>query len=284
MIVDAHVHFWDPTRGDDILIVQRQAAMRQRFYPADLLPLLQAHGVQRCVVMQSAPHETETLHLMTLTAQLPWVHGVVGWADLEAPALSERLRALQAAGPLLGLRVMLHRLADARWITRPTVARGMRKLAAAGLSLDLIVEPPHLEPVREALLQVPELRAIVNHGATPPIHSGMLQPWADGIATLARDTTAWCKFSGLREVAGPHTGTATLLPYARQLVQCFGTHRLLFASNWPCCDLAGGYAAWWDSFQDLMTRLKVGAADRDAILGINALQAYRLPTPATNRH
>lgn len=283
MIIDTHVHFWDPARGDDILVVQRQAAMRQRYYPADLLPLLQAHGVQRCVVMQSAPHESETLHLMSLTAQLPWVHGVVGWADLENPALAERLAALQMAGLLLGLRVMLHRLPDVSWITRPAVVRGLRTLAAADLSLDLIVEPSHLGPVREALMQVPELRAVVNHAATPPIHSGMLQPWADGIAALARDTAAWCKFSALREVAGPRTDTAALLPYARHLLQCFGAQRLLFASNWPCCDLAGGYAAWWDSFHDLMKQLKVGATDCEAILGANALLAYRLPTPAT-RH
>jgi L-fuconolactonase len=276
MIVDTHVHFWDPARGDDILVVQRQPAMRHRFYPDDLLPHLRTHGIDRCVVMQSAPHQDETLHLMALTANLPWVHGIVGWADLQHDGLPQRLAALQAAGPLLGLRVMLNRVPEVSWIQRPEVVRGMRTLAAAGLSLDLIVEPAHLQSVHAALMQVPELRSIINHGATPPIHAGMLQPWADGIAALARDTSAWCKFSGLREVAGLHVETTALLPYAAHLVQCFGAKRLLFASNWPVCDLAGGYSAWWDGFHDLMRHLQLGAADRDSILAANALQAYRL--------
>ena len=275
MIIDSHVHFWDPARGDDILIVRRESAMQQRFYPADLRPLLDAAGVQRCVVIQSAPQVAETRHLLELVAGLDWIHGVVGWVDLESEDVADTLAHLRLAGPLAGVRVMLHRLDDASWITRPAVGRGLRALAAGGMSLDLITEPRHITAVREALIAVPQLRAIINHGATPPIASATLEPWATDLARLARDTQAWCKFSGLREVAGPDPDDARILPYARILLGAFGPRRLLYASNWPVCDLAGGHARWWASAHAILDHLGVSATDQDAIFGANALQAYR---------
>ena len=275
MIIDSHVHFWDPARGDDILIVRRESAMRQRFYPDDLRPLLDAAGVRRCVVIQSAPNVGETRHLLELVRGLDWIHGVVGWVDLESEDVAEILAELRAAGPLAGVRVMLHRLDDASWITRPAVDRGLRALQKAGLSLDLITEPRHINAVREALIAVPELRAIVNHGATPPIAGDVFEPWATDLTRLARDTTAWCKFSGLREVAGTDPSDERILPYARHMLDAFGPRRLLYASNWPVCDLAGGHAQWWASAHAILDRLGMLGADREAMFGGNALQAYR---------
>jgi len=277
MIIDSHVHFWDPARGDDILVVQRDASMRKRFFPDDLWPYLQRHGIARCVVMQSAQHEDETRHLLAITAGLAWIHGVIGWSDLESPAFPERLRALQEAGPVMGLRVMLHRLEDPAWITRPAVVEGLRTLAAAGLSLDLVMCTSHLPTVRHALMQVPDLRAIVNHGATPPIGSPEMPAWMEGISALARDTGAWCKFSALYDAALPMKNFADIVPSAEHLWRCFGAARLLFASNWPCCDRVAGFDACLADFHALMAHVQASPAQIDAILGDNALKVYRHP-------
>lgn len=277
MIIDSHVHFWDPARNDDILIVRRESAMRRCFYPQQLRPLLDAAGVARCVVIQSAPQVSETRHLLELVRGLDWIHGVVGWVDLERADVAHTLAELRAGGPLAGVRVMLHRLDDEHWIARAAVRRGLRTLAAAGLSLDLITEPRHIAAVREALVAVPELRAIVNHGATPPIATGAIEPWATALTQLARDTAAWCKLSGLREVAGTDPSDERVLPFAARMLGAFGPHRLLYASNWPVCDLAGSYATWWTSIHSILDRLGVRGADRDAIFGGNAERAYRIP-------
>lgn len=276
MIIDSHVHFWDLARGDDILIVRRESAMRQRFYPDDLRPQLDAAGVERCVVIQSAPQVAETRHLLDLVRGLHWIHGVVGWVDLERDDVADTLAELRSAGPLAGVRVMLHRLDDEGWINRPAVGRGLHALAAAGMSLDLITEPRHIAAVRTALIAVPELRAIINHGATPPIATGALEPWASDLALLARDTRAWCKFSGLREVAGSDPDDERILPYARHILTTFGPRRLLYASNWPVCDLAGGHAIWWRQAHAILDRLGVSSIEQDAIFGTNAEAAYQI--------
>ena len=112
MIVDAHVHFWDPERGDDILVMRREDTLRKRFQPADLRPLFDDAGVSKCVVVQSAPATAETRYLLDIVRDLPWVYGVVGWIDLERDDVAD----VCAAGSRLWLPP------TCRWICSPSRA------------------------------------------------------------------------------------------------------------------------------------------------------------------
>ena len=274
MIIDTHVHFWDPSRKDDILLLRREPSMVKRFYPDDLKPLLMSIKANRCIVIQSAPHPSETDNLIEITKDLDWIHGIVGWADLEASNISEILCQMKSKGPIVGVRVMLHRLKDNEWINRPSVEKGLSALIDADLSLDLITETRHITAVRKALIKFPNLRAIINHGATPPIAADEFEPWASELKKLSNQTTAWCKFSGLLEVSGKNNTESHILPYAKHLFQTFGPNRLLFASNWPACNLAGGYVNWWNSALSIFDILKVNSEDVKGIIGGNALKAY----------
>ncbi|MBL8701328.1 MAG: amidohydrolase family protein [Alphaproteobacteria bacterium] len=275
-MIDAHVHFWRPARGDDILILRREARLRRDYLPDDLAPLLATAGVSRAVVIQSAPSIDETRFQLALTRDLPWIAGVVGWVDLEHPDAGRDLDELQRDARFRGVRVMLHRLDDPAWIERPAALAGLRSLASRGLSLDLIAREPHLEACRRALGAVPGLRAVVDHGGGPPIAERRWEPWADAIARLARDTGALCKFSGLLEESQPGDGEAALLRYAGHLAASFGPARLVFASNWPVCDLVGGYARWLDIARNLARRLALPPA---ALFEANARRLYGLEPP-----
>ena len=49
MIVDAHIHFWRLARGDNTALDATMGPLLTDHEPADLLPLLRAHGVDRIV-------------------------------------------------------------------------------------------------------------------------------------------------------------------------------------------------------------------------------------------
>ena len=272
-MIDAHVHFWSPARGDDILILRRKPELVRDCLPPDLAPLLAEAGIARAVAIQCAPATAETEWQLALTRDLPAIEAVVGWADLESPDLPRTLDRLQRAAKFRGLRVMLQRLEDPAWIARGTVAPGLAELARRGLSLDLIARAEHLDACRAALGRVPDLRAVVDHGGGPPIAAGGWEPWASGIAALARETPAFCKFSGLLEEAAPAAGAAALERYARHLADSFGVDRLVWASNWPVCDLVGGYARWRAIALELIDRLGL---PRAKLLDANARRAYAL--------
>lgn len=278
MRVDAHVHFWRPSRGDDILILRKEPTLRRDHLPDDLAPLLRGAGVDAVVAIQSAPEEAETRHLLEVTRDRSWVLAVIGWADLASPAIGAALDVLSAEPKFAGLRAMLHRLDDPTWIARSEVGRGLRALAARGLTLDVTARPEHLAACVEALGTASDLMLVLDHGGIPPIRGGVLDEWERRLRETALYPNVLCKFSGLLEEADGAADQDSVLPVAGILLDAFGPDRLLWGSNWPVCDLVGGYCRWRIVSDAVLDRLGVRGPQRDAILGGNAERIYGRPS------
>jgi L-fuconolactonase len=89
-------------------------------------------GVRATVVVQTIADPEETPELLALAKQASLVAGVVGWADLTDPGLTEVLRALRerpGGDRLVGIRHPVQGEADPRWLCRPDVRRGLPPLA-----------------------------------------------------------------------------------------------------------------------------------------------------------
>jgi L-fuconolactonase len=275
MRIDAHVHFWRYARGDDILIVRREPALQRDFLPDELEPLMRAVGIDAAVAIQSAPQPDETQHLLDVCRDRPWIVGVVGWADLAAPEIEASLEAFCREDKIVGLRALIHRIPDAGWIARPETIAGLRALAARELTLDVTARVAHYGACFRAMEAVPALRLIIDHGGGPPIRDRDLASWEEGIRALALFPSVVCKFSGLLEEAEPGADSETLLPVARVLLDAFGAERLVWASNWPVCDLVHGYGHWESVSAALLEHLRVIGSEREKILGDNAHAVYR---------
>ncbi|MBM3627916.1 MAG: amidohydrolase, partial [Alphaproteobacteria bacterium] len=65
--VDAHHHFWDPSRGDfPWMQGEAMAPIRRVFAPGHLAPLLRDAGIARSVVVQTQSSKAETRDLLAL--------------------------------------------------------------------------------------------------------------------------------------------------------------------------------------------------------------------------
>jgi L-fuconolactonase len=274
-MIDAHIHFWDPAREDDILIVRRQPVLARRYMPEQLLPELAAAGVTGAVAIQSAPNPDETAHLIATCAPLDKVIAVVGWADLTAPDVAARLDALRAHPKLAGVRAMLNRAPSVDWLRSPAVRPGLEAIAARGMTLDLIAGPAHIPAILEVATALPQLRFVVDHGATPPIGKPDFAAWRAAVARLAAETTARTKFSGFAEEAPPDWTAETLVPAFERVLACFGASRILWSSNWPVIDLRGGYQRWVAASRTLLDGAGLAPEAKAAILGANAAAFYR---------
>ncbi len=180
-----------------------------------------------------------------------------------------------ATDPLLkGIRPMLHDLADPAWILQDNVQPALSALTALGLRFDALVKPRELRPLLSMLDRHPELAVVIDHCAKPDIAGGGWQPWADDLATIAANTAACCKLSGLVTEAGADWTTAALRRYVDHVLQCFGCERVLWGSDWPVLTLAASYATWDAATRALLAELP--EADRDAIRGGNARRFYAL--------
>ena len=277
MRVDAHHHVWRLSRGDygwlkptpELLPIHRDFMLRE------LRPMLRSANVGATVLVQAAPTLAETSFLLEVAkASGGLVRGVVGWADLAADGAVATLRTLAAEPLLKGVRPMLQDLPDPSWILRPEIQPALAALPALGLRFDALVKPRELKPLLATLERHPDLAVVIDHCAKPDIARGAWQPWAEDLATIARETRAHCKLSGLVTEAGRGWSVETLRRYVAHVLACFGSERVIWGSDWPVVTLAASYAEWVEAGDELLAGLTQG--ERDAIYGGNARRFYGL--------
>src|SRR4249919_516354 len=90
--VDAHHHLWDLSVRDQPWITTELEPIRRSFAVDDLAAA--AVGVDATVVVQTVSDPGETPELLAIAD--PLVAGVVGWVDLTAADVAERLAALRS--------------------------------------------------------------------------------------------------------------------------------------------------------------------------------------------
>jgi L-fuconolactonase len=124
----------------------------------------------------------------------------------------------------------------------------------------------------------PELRLVLDHVAKPPLASGELGAWAEGVEALSRFPNVTCKLSGLVTEASPDWSSDEVVACLRRALDWFGAERCMFGSDWPVCLLAADYG----SVLGLVTAALEGASDdeRAAVLGGTAAAIYGVSTNA----
>lgn len=273
--VDAHHHVWSLARGDYGWLTPAMGPIYGDFSLADARPAFTAARIDATVLVQAAATVAETRYLLDIARRSDGlVRGVVGWVDLADPDAIATLGEL-AADPLLkGVRPMLQDLPDPEWILRADVGRALAVLPGLGLRFDALVKPSQLRALPTLLERHPDLAMVVDHAAKPDIRSGQWEPWAGLMRAVAAHPGVCCKVSGLVTEAGDGWTAASLRRWFDHLVDCFGPQRLMWGSDWPVVDLAGGYASWHAATLDLAATLT--PVDRASLLGGAARRFYGL--------
>lgn len=272
--IDAHQHYWRLDRGDYGWLVPSLGPIFRDFLPADLAPILERHGIGRTIVVQAAPTVAETHFLLGLARETPTIAGVVGWVDFAARDAAGTIAQLARDPALVGLRPMLQDIEDDDWMLRADLRPCFEALIEQGLVFDALVLPRHLPRLARLVQRYPHMTVVIDHGAKPRIVQGRgaLDPWRAEIAALASSPNVFCKLSGLVTEAEPGWQTEDLRPYTDHLIREFGTARLLWGSDWPVVELAGGYDRWRASSLALLE--SVDASAREAVVGGNATRVY----------
>lgn len=271
--VDAHQHVWK-IRQHDYFWLKPGMSIYRDYDLDDLRPLL--GGITGTVLVQASPSAEETEFLIGVAqASQGLVRGVVGWIDLAAETATDAIAVLATRPSVKGVRPMLGFIEETGWILRPEIQPALKALAQHGLRFDVAARGRHLPLLAELAQRHPALAIVIDHGARPAIARGEFEPWARDIARVARDTLAFCKLSGLVTEARVEWGDDDLRPYVDHLLDCFGPARLMWGSDWPVVDLAGGVTRW----REACLRL-VPPELHAAVMGETAQSFYGLQTTA----
>jgi len=274
--IDAHQHFWkyDPQEYD--WINAEMSVLKKDFEPTDLNPLLEAQGMRGCVAVQARQTEAENEYLLSLSDSFPEVLGVVGWLDLQADELEEKLEAYRPFGALKGIRHIVQAEPDPEFLLRENFIRGIKLLGEAGLTYDILVFEQQFPAVLRFLERCPDQPFVLDHLGKPTIEGGPTKNWEEGIRRMAEHPNVFCKLTGLvTEADWKNWKFEDFNAFLEVAAEAFGPKRLMFGSDWRVCLLAAdSYATVMEIVEQFTSQW--AEEEQAAVFGGNAEEFYNL--------
>lgn len=273
--IDAHQHFWkfDPVR--DSWITDEMAIIQRDFLPEHLQPVLQQSGFDGCVVVQSDQTEAANDFMLSLAAQNPFIKGIVGWVDLRAENIKDRLSHYHQYKLIKGFRHVLQGEADRAFMLQPEFTRGIQALKEFNFTYDILIFPDQLAYSKQLVEAFPDQAFVIDHIAKPPIKDKKISDWKKDIVAIAASPNVMCKISGMVTEADWHNWKREdFRPYMDVVVEAFGINRIMYGSDWPVCLVAGSYEEMLSITQDYFSSFS--ADEQQLFFGKNAARFYKL--------
>lgn len=273
--IDAHQHFWkyDPVR--DSWITEDMSAIRKDFLPDDLEKVLKQHNFSGSVVVQSDQSEEENSFQLENAKENDFIKGIVGWVDLQADNVEERLAYYSSFKKMKGFRHVLQGEAQRDLMLTSKFMNGISKLEKFGFTYDILIFPDQLQYMPQFVTAFPNQKFVINHIAKPCIKAKEINEWKKGIEAVAEYENVYCKISGMVTEADWHNwNPEDFTPYLDAVVYAFDIKRIMYGSDWPVCLVAGGYNKMLGIAKNYF--VSYSKTEQDLFFGENATQFYNL--------
>jgi L-fuconolactonase len=277
-IVDTHVHFWDPgllrypwiERGSpfDRTYGLQDYCHASRDTPVGSMVFVEANA-------DSLHSLREAQWVQELCAIDPRLRGIVARVALTGnrDALGD-LDALAAVPLVKGIRDNIQGHPPG-FTAQPAFVRGVKEVGKRGLHFELCLKHHQLGETLKLARLCGAVPLVLNHCAKPDIRQGEREPWLSQIRQLAQLPNIVCKISGLvTEADREQWRPEEVLWYAHQAADAFGPARIVFGSDWPLCEAAGGFSKWLHA-AELLTA-SWSTSERESFFHGNAERVYRL--------
>ncbi len=311
-IIDAHHHLWDyPGRrylvpefaadletGHNIVATVHIEAvsMYNIDAPQHLQPVGETEFARGAAAMSSSGKY----------GKARMCHAIVGFVDLANHAHAQaaveahkdaaggRFRGIRDGGTWDAdqtIRRGIWQAQQSRYLD-PEFRRGFQLLAPNDLTFDAWLYHPQLAELADLADAFPETTIILDH-VGGPMRRGRyrdrwddeMQLWRTSISELAKRSNILVKLGGLgmwtggfefedREAPTSQDVQTAIEPYFDHCLNCFGTHRAMFESNFPADKPAYGYGVIWNAFKRYAANFSQD--EQNALFFDNANRIYRM--------
>jgi L-fuconolactonase len=275
LIIDSHQHFWkfDPAR--DSWITDEMKAIQKDFLPADLEPIFQKLAVDGSVVVQADQSENENQFLLQHADENVFIKGVVGWVDLQAGGLEERLIYYKQFQKMKGFRHVLQGEKDRALMLKPAFKNGIGMLKFFNFTYDILIFPDQLRFTEELVATFPDQPFVIDHLAKPAIKNRDIKEWAKNMEAVAAHDNVCCKISGMvTEADWKKWKKEDFTPYLDTIVEAFGINRVMYGSDYPVCLVAAAYEQVLDIVKDYFSAFS--KQEQEQFFAGNAIRFYNL--------
>jgi predicted TIM-barrel fold metal-dependent hydrolase len=219
-ILDAHVHFYDPSRPGGVPWPPRTDSLLYRtVLPADFRKVTSGLGVAGVVVIEASPLLEDNQWILDLAKRNPLIAAFIGRLDPGSADFPKQLDRFMAGRLFRGIRLSAAAIAEGLKTNR--FIDGIRRLGKRGLTLDAIGPASMFPDLLRIAEFAPGLKIVIDH---LPFGS---QPG------LPRHPHIYAKVSGVR----PETPPSQL----DELWDVFGPERVVYGSNWPVSERVAPY-------------------------------------------
>lgn len=240
--------------------------------------------------------------------------GIVAWApmDQQPSVLTEWLDvAEKTAGPktwarVKGFRFLLQFILDQakveKLVRSQDFIQNLRILGERGFSFDVGVDQRsggswQLEAISKAMKAAHEgvnnelkVTFIINHVCKPDFETGeeSFNRWKSAVEEMSALDKTYMKLSGaFSELPDGVTTTDAIAtkikPWVQHVLKYFGSHRVMFGSDWPVCNVRGpkgeqSWVAWKDVVKTVLDDEEYDLTEdgKERIWKDTAREAYRL--------
>jgi L-fuconolactonase len=273
--IDAHQHFWKYNPIRDTWITAEMYMIQKDFLPGDLKPLLVDNGFDGCVTIQSDQSENENIFQLANAEKNKFIKGVIGWIDLQAENIRERLAYFSQFDKLKGFRHILQGEARRDVMLGEEFCRGIKALQAFNYTYDILIYPDQLGFSSEMAAKFPEQKFVIDHMAKPVIKEKEIDTWKKDLQQIAHFENVFCKISGfITEADVNHWQQSDFIPYFDVVTESFGIDRIMFGSDWPVCLAGADYKSVTGIVQHYFSSFTQN--EQEKIFGNNAIQFYNL--------
>jgi predicted TIM-barrel fold metal-dependent hydrolase len=278
-ILDAHTHFYDPSRPQDVPWPPKNDALLYRtVLPKDYRALPVPQAVTGTMVVEASPWVEDNQWVLELAAREPFIVGFIGNLPLGTPEFTGHLQRFAAHPLFRGIRIREGSLADL--LNSHAFVADLRAMAERGLCFEVGSQASWVAQTDRLARTVPNLRLIVNHAAGVSVTGkAPAQAWQDLMQKLAQHPQIFMKVSGLVEGTRCSHGDAPAnaefyQPALEALWNTFGADRLIYGSNWPVSER---FAPLGRVEQIALTYVsEKGQSALDQVFSQNARAAYGL--------
>jgi len=267
-IVDAHVHFYDPSRPQGVpWPAPRETALYKPTYPQRYLENVRPFSVDGVVAVEASPWLEDNLWLLRVADENPLILAVVGNIPPGHPDFRDALTRFSRHPLFRGVRINAGSLP--RTLENAQALADLKLLAEKDLALDILLSgPADFGAAARLSAALPDLRMVLGHLPLDP-------PRNEAARGLRRFSGVYAKVSGVvRRVNGQvPVESAFYKPTLDELWEVFGPERVIYASNWPACDLTAPYAKVFRVVRDYLADKDQEMVER--YFWKNAQAAYR---------
>ena len=277
-IIDAHTHFYDPTRAQGVPWPPKsEPRLYRRILPPDYKDQPQPHAVGGTVVVEASPWLDDNDWILNLADRDRLIAGFVGNLQIGDDNFEKNVKRYADHWLFRGLRVREEEASKS--LHDPKLRKRFKLLADLDLALDVNGPPAILLHAASLAQDIPKLRIVVDHMGNPQIDGRAPDSdWMLLLRAAARHKNVFCKVSGLVEGTSRRDGTAPrdpdfYRPALNALWEIFGEDRLIYGSNWPVSSLYAELATVqtipYQYFKDK------GQSALEKVFSRNAKRAYK---------